>query len=211
MHPSFMCTFPHCHDSMLDCGAFPTASRKQDRNLTFALDLPRTQKISELGITYLELRVQESMLCQSVMKNLMILKVPTIVYASSHKVAQIFAKDECYEEAIVTHSGSVGSPAGRKLMNFVGDEKSQQGSQVDVIQLREGGGASGNDTPQDAPSTSSTSWRDWARVIFASVFMGAFFGTAMESGTVTLPLVIREQFLLRRFIMLKVSARNTAS
>jgi len=47
-------------------------------------------------------------------------------------------------------------------------------------------------------------WMTAMKVIVVSGGMGLAFGTAMESGKVTLPIVIRQQFLFQRFIMLKM-------
>ncbi|EKX36646.1 hypothetical protein GUITHDRAFT_117190 [Guillardia theta CCMP2712] len=48
-----------------------------------------------------------------------------------------------------------------------------------------------------------SSWK-WTNAMIASAIMGLIFGIAMELGKVTLPIVIREQFIFRRFIMLKM-------
>ena len=42
-----------------------------------------------------------------------------------------------------------------------------------------------------------------ARTLSSSCVMGLCFGAAMDLGKVTLPLVIREQFLFRRFLMVR--------
>eukprot|EP00960_Hanusia_phi_P052694 761588-Hanusia_phi.AAC.2 len=44
----------------------------------------------------------------------------------------------------------------------------------------------------------------WLYAVAASIAMGLVFGAAMDMGKVTLPLVIREQFIFKRFIMLKM-------
>mmetsp|Transcript_4301 Transcript_4301/g.8429 ORF Transcript_4301/g.8429 Transcript_4301/m.8429 type:complete len:736 (-) Transcript_4301:163-2370(-) len=60
------------------------------------------------------------------------------------------------------------------------------------------------DLEKEAAADKPYTLKDWAVMVAVAVFMGVMFGVAMESGKVTLPVVIRQQFLFRRFIMLKM-------
>ena len=58
--------------------------------------------------------------------------------------------------------------------------------------------------PADSQPADNVPTVDWRLTLAAAVCMGLFFGVFMDLSKVTLPIVIREQFIFQRFIMLKV-------
>ena len=186
---------------------YVVVTREVERDLVrpFSVTQPSTADATSaadlevLGIKRIRLEIAKgSPPCDLIKNTLVNVTTPTLICVSGGDIAEDLAQ--------ARSSCVVGSfTFGLSMHSMIADTGSfmeGEGSKRGFIQPA--GGKEDDVEAATVGEEKGTSWHQWARVIIGSIFMGTFFGVAMQSGQVTLPLVIRQQFLFQRFIMLKV-------